>query len=96
MDFKKVSPFFGFGIDTSLGKRKGLGFLFEIGVVLQGSPRVDLSADGPVKDDPAFLVELGKEEQSIEDDLKFFKVYPVIALGVTYKIWQGKLTSAGR
>ncbi|HLE55531.1 MAG TPA: hypothetical protein VJB15_00465 [Rhodothermia bacterium] len=96
VDFRNASPFAGFGIDTSLGKRKGLGFLFEIGILFQGSPGLNLAADGPVRNDSAFLVELAKEEEAAEDDLSFFKVYPVIALGVTYKFWQGKLTSGDR
>lgn len=92
LDFADVAPFLGFGIDTSLGKRSGLGFLFELGVLFQGSPGVQLGATGPVKDDPPFLVELDKEEEFIEDELKFFKWYPVLALGITYKFYEGALT----
>ena len=85
VDFNKTSPYIGLGWDTSFGKSKRFGFLFDIGVVYQGSPDITLSADGPISTDPTFQSDLAREEQDLQDDLDKFKYYPVIALGVSYR-----------
>jgi hypothetical protein len=86
IDFdNEVAPYLGIGWDTSFGKDNSVGFLFEIGTIYQGSPNVDLSADGLLAGDPTFLSELAQEEKDLEDDLEVFTVYPVIAIGLTYR-----------
>lgn len=84
--FDDVKPYLGVGIDSSLNKGGGLGFIVEFGVLFQGSPKVLLEADGPVSNDPQFLSDLAKEQEDISDDLSFFKVYPVIAVGISYHL----------
>ena len=85
IDFDDIAPYFGLGWDTSFGKNKAFGFLFELGLIYQGSPKADLSADGPVASDPTFQNELAKEENNLQSDLDAFKVYPVIAIGLSYR-----------
>lgn len=85
VDFNDIAPYLGFGWDTTYGKKKGLGFLFEAGAIYQGSPKVKLSADGPISTQPAFLAELAKEEKNLQDDLDKYKIYPVVSLGLIYR-----------
>ena len=85
IDFDDIAPYLGLGWDTSFGKNKAFGFLFELGAIYQGSPKVDLSADGPIASDPTFQNELAKEENNLKSDLDDFKVYPVIAIGLSYR-----------
>ncbi len=85
IDFDDIAPYLGLGWDTSFGKKKGFGFLFELGVIYQGSPKVDLSADGPIASNLTFQNELAKEEKNLQSDLDEFKVYPVIAIGLSYR-----------
>lgn len=85
IEFNKVSPYFSFGWDTSADMDKGLGFIAELGIVLQGSPTVDLEADGPIKTNPIFQDNLIKEEQELQDDVNNFKYYPVVVVGLIYK-----------
>jgi len=85
IDFDDIAPYLGLGWDTSFGKNKAFGFLFELGVIYQGSPKVDLSADGPIASDQTFQNELAKEENNLQSDLDDFKVYPVIAIGLSYR-----------
>ena len=51
-------------------------------MLLQGEPDVDLESDYA---DPTFQANLAQEEASAEDDISDFDVYPVIALGLSYR-----------
>ncbi len=85
IDFDDVAPYVGLGWDTSFGRKEGLGFLFEIGAIYQGSPRVDLSASGPIASDPDFINNLSKEEDNLQSALDNFTYYPVLAVGLSYR-----------
>jgi len=85
IDFNTIAPYLGIGWDTSFGKKNAFGFIFEAGAIYQGSPQVDLSADGPIASDPTFQEDLSKEEDNLQDDLEKFTVYPVVAIGVSYR-----------
>ena len=85
IDFNDIAPYLGIGFDTSFGKERGWGFTFEIGILYQGSPEVDLSADGPIASNPTFQQDLAKEEERLEDELDGFEYYPVIAVGLLYR-----------
>ncbi len=85
IDFENIAPYLGLGWDTSFGKDKSFGFLFELGVLYQGSPKVALSADGPIASDATFQNELAAEEKDLQSDLDVFKVYPVVAIGLSYR-----------
>ncbi len=85
IDFDDFAPYAGIGWDTSSGKKQGLGFVFEIGVVFQGTPDVDLSASGPIASDATFQRDLAKEEDDLQDALNEFKFYPVLAIGISYR-----------
>jgi len=85
IDFNTIAPYAGLGWDTSFGKESGWGFVFDTGVVFQGSPDVRLSADGPISTDPTFQQNLAIEESNLQNDLDNFEIYPVVALGVSYR-----------
>ena len=85
IDFKDRAAYLGLGWGNPV-KGKDLGINFEIGVVFQGAPDVELtSTGGSLSGDPFFQAQLAAEAQALEDDLEEFKYYPVIALGLTYK-----------
>jgi hypothetical protein len=83
--FNKFAPYLGLGWDTSFGKGSGWGFVFDAGALFQGSPNVKLSASGPISNDQDFQRNLAIEQSKLNDDLDNFKVYPYVALGVTYR-----------
>lgn len=85
IDYKKFAPYAGLGWDTSFGKESGWGFVFEAGALFQGTPKVALSADGPISTDLTFQQELALEQKNLQDDLDHYKVYPVVSLGVSYR-----------
>jgi hypothetical protein len=43
VDFDPVAPYIGIGWDSSFDKSEGFGFTFDIGVIYQGSAKVDYS-----------------------------------------------------
>lgn len=85
VDFNSVAPFLGIGWGNAVGEDTRLSLALDLGVMFQGSPDVDLDANGARASDDDFLANLKKEEESLEDDIEIFKYYPVVMLGLTYK-----------
>lgn len=74
--------FYGLGWGNA-GDGKGLGFIFELGM-LQQSPELSLEASGPVSNLESFQQDLQREERDAQQDLEEFDQYPVISLGLSY------------
>lgn len=65
---------------------EGFTFGFELGVMMQGSPKIDnLRATGALASDPAFVQQLAIEEQRAEDDADDFKLWPILQIGLLYR-----------
>jgi len=78
--FNKVAPYIGIGFGNPTSGDSGFGFTFDLGTMYQGGAVVDLTADGLLAPTAA-----EDQEKLIEDNLSWFKWFPVISLGVTYK-----------
>lgn len=77
--FDSTSPYIGAGFDfTVLGK---LGLNLDFGVLWQGDPKVTLTSDGLLADDPIFQQQLEIERQELEDKVEPLKAYPVVSMG---------------
>lgn len=85
INFQSTAPYFGIGWGNPVAKEKGFGFTFDVGVMFQGSPEVELNATGTLANNAAFLAELDQEEANLQSDLDDFKYWPVVALGVSYQ-----------
>ena len=86
IEYAKFLPFLGIGYDSAFNRpNDNLTFYFRAGVLFTGTPTVTLTADGSVADDPDVQAELSREEQSVEDVLGEFGLYPVITVGLRYK-----------
>jgi hypothetical protein len=94
--FKSVAPYLGLGWGNAVKTGSKWRFSFDAGVLFQGTPEAKITASGNAIDlatntavnlatDTQFQTELATEEQSLNDDLKDFKAYPVISLGVSYR-----------
>ncbi len=81
--FDSTSPYAGIGFDFGLFGKVGLNL--DVGVLLQGDPRVSLTADGLLAEDPSFMDSLEIERSELEEDLDKFKAYPVISLALNFK-----------
>lgn len=79
---KDVAPYVGLGFGR-IAKR-GLGFFVDLAVAFQGEPDVQLAATGPIRDDPNFQSALRAEEQSLAEEIKLAKYYPILSLGLSF------------
>ncbi len=82
--FNDIAPYIGIGYGNPFGDNGDWCLTFDLGVIYQGSPEVDLTADGLLASDASFTADIKKEEDDLQDDISGFKFYPVIAIGVTY------------
>ena len=85
LGFDSIAPYVGIGWGNPFSSKKKWGFMLDLGVVFTGAADLDLSATGPLAADPAFLADLERERQDVEDDLDDFKVFPVVALRFFYR-----------
>ncbi len=84
--FRNWAPYVGLGYGNAvLDADKTWGFVFDLGIMIQGSPEVDLEASGPLADNPVFRADLQKERDEIQDDADVFRIYPVLAFGISYQ-----------
>ncbi len=81
---KSMAPYLGFGLNS--GGR--IGIAFEAGIVFSGTPTVGLTAvttlTGPekVQFDQAVLDEEAEVRDWIDENERYTKYYPVVALGI--------------
>lgn len=80
INFNKFAPYFGIGFGNPTAGTRGIGFTFDIGTFYQGAPKAKLSATGLIE--PSASPE---QQQKLENNLNWFKWYPVISFGLTYK-----------
>jgi hypothetical protein len=85
IDFNDVAPYAGIGWDTSFGKSGRFGLLVDLGVMYQGSPEVDFTANGPISASQAFQNDLASEEENLQNDIDEYEYYPVVSIGFAYR-----------
>lgn len=94
---RKAAPMVLLGVGNLLPRnQRHLTVNFDFGVVFQGSPAATLNLNGVACDsrgqncqnvgtDPSIQSNIHSEQDKLNKDLKFFKYYPVISLGVGWK-----------
>ena len=83
ISFDSYAPYLGLGWGRSI--TDGFSFVFDLGVVFQGEPTVNLqTVGGPLSDNSLLLDEVEREEQELQDDANDFDVYPVVSFGLFY------------
>jgi hypothetical protein len=82
LKFKRTAPYFGIGFNNPIKRKGHWGFFTDLGILYHGIPAVTLTTTKTV---PGLQAEIDKELQSINDDLKDFKIFPVIQFGITCK-----------
>jgi hypothetical protein len=85
-DFNKFSPYLGIGGGNALAKNSRWTFVWDLGVLFSGAPKLGLSSTGgTLSSDPTFQANFESERRSAEDDANVANVWPVFAFGVAYK-----------
>lgn len=80
---RRYAPYFGVGWGNAVKKGSHWILSADLGLMFQGPLDVTLTPTGS----NAGLVDPGdiaREESSLEDDLDFFRLYPVASIGATY------------
>jgi len=76
LTFNRVAPYLGIGFGNP-NLWKGFSWTFDIGAIYQGQPDVDLQATG-------LLEPSAEQEPLIEENISWFKVYPVVSFGLMF------------
>lgn len=92
-DFDPVVPYAGLGWGNAVAGNKKIGFFVDLGVVFQGKADVTLTpnipANSPINTTPgarqALDILLRREEQDLEDEVADYDLYPVVAIGLSYR-----------
>lgn len=80
--FKKDVPYFGIGYGSAAKGPHRFRFLFDLGVLDQGAGEVTLSSStGLIQSS-----DLEQEIQEIEEDIEDYTLWPVLALGFSFRI----------
>jgi hypothetical protein len=82
---RKLSSYLGLGIGNPAASK--FGFFLDIGAGFHGTPAFALTADGILAGDPTFQANLEAERLEIEDDLSQLKIYPVVSIGMSLRIF---------
>jgi hypothetical protein len=75
--FPKVAPYLGVGYGNPM-KGSPVSFSFDFGLLYQSSPNIELTAAG-------LVAPSATQAPLIEDNLSWFKIYPVLSFAINYK-----------
>ena len=82
---KRVAPYLGVGYGNVSGL--GVNFYGDLGVILQGGAKASLNVNCGSSLSPAQCASLKNDVEAervkLQDDLKSFKVWPVLNVGLT-------------
>ena len=80
-----VQPYLGIGIGNPIGKRISVGF--EAAVGFGTEPVVELTAEGPLAEDPIggpiYLADLEQQEADFESSIELLRYYPVLSISIS-------------
>ena len=86
ISFNRISPYLGFGYGNAVAGESRWTLALDIGVFYHGAPQVAAHATAahPALQ-PAMDRDLAKEVADLEDDLRPYRFYPVLTLGLSYR-----------
>jgi hypothetical protein len=80
--FKTTAPYFGLGYGSAARASGRVRFLLDVGVIAQGAGQATLTASGG----QVSAADLQAEEAQIEDNIKNYKLWPVVAFGISFRL----------
>jgi hypothetical protein len=83
---RRLAPYFGLGWGNAFKRRGRFGWILDLGVVPQGSPKTTLGASGGLASDPAFEAQLTREAGELDRRLRAWRLFPVLAASVSLKL----------
>lgn len=89
MKFNSTAPYLGVGWGNPVAKDKTWGFVMDLGVMFQGAPKVTSTVtcggSTPAPTCTALQDDVAAGAAQLETDLKDFKYYPVVSVGLSYR-----------
>ena len=92
IDFDRVVPYLGLGWGNAVSQDRKVGFFVDAGAIFQGRGKVTLTpnipAGSPLNNPTARAaldILLRQEERNVEKDVADYTVYPVVAIGLSYR-----------
>ncbi len=93
VEFEPIVPYAGLGWGNALAGNGGWSFVLDLGVMFQGEGDVTLtpviSPNSPINTTPgareALEILLELEAQDMEEDITEYDLYPVVAIGFSYR-----------
>jgi len=86
INFKNFAPYAGLGFGNAVGGPETTwNFVFDVGVMFQGTPAIDLESNGTLAGDPTFQADLDEEKDEIQSQANKFRFYPVLSFGISYQ-----------
>lgn len=79
VSFNKHVPYIGFGLGNPVDKNFRLGFMLDIGMIYQNSPKVNFTADG-------MIAPTAEQDKDVEEKLSGWKAYGVFSLGLSIRL----------
>ncbi len=81
--FNKTSPYAGIGWGSKPSGR-GFGLTFDVGVLYQGTPMVELIGHTATFTPPGWDADIQAERANVEHDIRNYKYYPVVGIGLSF------------
>ena len=86
IDFSSVAPYLGIGFGSAPKAGRGMTVSFDLGVLYQGEPNVNLTvACGTTARCAQLQSDVAAEMVTLQDELKDYKFYPVVSFGIGYR-----------
>jgi len=90
IEFDSIAPYLGIGYGNAAKVSGSWGFNIDLGVLFSGAPKANLQVDCgtavPTMICNQIQSDANQEAVAFEEDLDDFEVYPVITLGISYKL----------
>lgn len=77
-----IVPYVGIGFGNPVSGDKGLGFMFDLGLALQGSPDTRFSASGSLSCNASCERNI---ERELAEETEEFDILPVLSFGINYQ-----------
>ncbi|MEE9348155.1 MAG: hypothetical protein V3U82_08165 [Robiginitomaculum sp.] len=85
VELASLAPYAGLGFDNFGMTDGAFSVNLRLGVMMTGTPEVDLqSAGGLLSGNPLLEAEIAREEANIADEIDKYKFFPVISIGTAY------------
>lgn len=82
-----IGPYLGIGFGNPLSSGSPWRVTLDIGAFYQGEPQVELTATPflPIPLPAGFQEDLDEEERKLQDEVRKYKIYPAVSIGVAYR-----------